>query len=398
MSSALKIELGGTALTPEQAHAQIVHAVRSGRLKKSFEQYQREAYNKAFRAAVDETMAARAEFKAFGGKCPDELKARKRFQSLEARFGTPSADDVHIDALLSGVLADQPQAQFIAPLVLPFLPVSKRSGKIQPLDRRAGKNASFDDNRAPGAPANEIGFALGTRVDYDVENHSVKVPIPNEAVANQDDPIDLEGSAQRYTRDVVLLKHEIRAVTLLTTAANYPTANRLTTTTKWDNADTTNIEPKRDMLTAHNLIRQSCGMPGNRAFLSYPMVQALVVLDDYRQRVQYVSESFDRMLWGKLAEYIDVEEVAIGMAVYDTANPGATASYSDVWPDDCVIYRHDPGTDVHFAYAPAMDVGTAETWDAPDRDRRARFFGYNLECDEIIVTSAHGVHIDDTLT
>lgn len=334
-------------------------------------------------------------------KLPDSVEGMARYQQLTTRYGVPNEADVHIDMLATDYLADLPQGEFIAPLALPFWRVASRTGKIQLLDRRQGKNASFDDSRPPGTAAKQISFALGSRVSYDVDGRGLSVPIPDEVVAQEQDPIKVAQLGARYVREIVMLKHEKRVQTILQTSTNFPSANRIATpTVKWDNVDTSDMEHKDDIDLAQRLIQIACGRRPNTAIMTLQVAQALIRKDDFVRRLQYVEKTFDDTLMQAIGAYLGVDNVLIPTCMEDTADLSGAASYSNVWDDDVVLLVVDPPGigSVGFGVCPATDLGTAMSWRDPNPTTRTDWTALLFDVDEVIVTSEAGAHLADVLT
>ena len=364
-----------------------------------FEQHRKEADE--FRKISDRNGAPPTDWKTidrytalrdrYGNYAPDHVRAE---------YGVPSASDVHVSALLTDVLIDEPQGEFIADLVSPLFPVNKRVNQIPKMDRSAFLNANANVDRAAGEPAKMGSFAYASTTSYAVVNRAFGFAVPDETTQNQDVPYDVPRDTMRAAEEIVRLKREIALKDLLTTAANYPAAHRLSNTLKWDNADPTNVEPRNDVQTLKNLIRLATGRLPNCIILNFPMLQALTRLDDYRTRWQYVSAIDDRTLMDKVASYFDVEHVHVGLAQYNSAAPGQTAVFADVWPDDAVVYRSEaPGLFATFlTFSPCTDPGTVMRWRNPDPSARSENSAFEQDADELIVNSNAGGHIDDNIT
>lgn len=391
---------GAGTVTPEQVGREIHKSIDSGSFRRTVEQLQKEKVRALLRDVLEKSLEARSEWAAATStKSFATLGDAQRAVRVIERFGGPGAGDVHVDATTAGILLDHAQGDFIAPIVMPFKSMAKRSDSIPQIDRRAGKNASFSDAVVPGNAFPGIDWSYGTALSYQVEDHGVRVAVPDAVAANQDDPMDVHREALRYVMEVVLLKHEKRVATLLQTATTFPSAHRLTTTSKWDSSPGV-TEPLADVHTAHDLIRIATGRIANVAVLNYPSALAVMRLDDFRDRIKYVETTFDKTLMARLADWFNVETVAIGMATEDTAVLGQTASYADVWADDVTLLRQEtPGILYNgFGFCPATDVGSVLRTRAAEPTAKSDEVSYSLVCDELTANSSAGVHIDDVLT
>ena len=371
---------------------------------------QAEMLRKARAQQRDAHLAAYREYQTLvkDGRVPANKQELDRYVALREKFeqggytayAVPGPADVHIDEALTNILIDEPAGELIGDLVLPMLPVDRRTNVIRAPDRSHYTQTAWDVTRAPGEPAKTGSYAYGSNVSYSVENRAMGFPVPDESQSNADAPLDPARDAMRIAEGIVRLKREVAVMTLVTTSTTYPSAHRLTTTTKWDNADVTNVEPRNDVQTLHNLIRKACGKVANRILVNFPTAQALTRLDDYRDRFKYVKEITDSVLMAELAAYFNVEQALIGMAVYNSAAPGQTATFTDVWPDDAVLFRTEPPS-LEFSalgFSFCTDPGTVIRWRDADPSARTDKAAFELDCDEKVVNSNAGGHIDDVLT
>ena len=91
----------------------------------------------------------------------------------------PEVSQVHIDVALTNVSVEYRNAAFVAEQIAPPVSVKKQSGKYFVYDPEREAFRQTDDKRAPGAEANEVGFALSTD-SYYAEDHALEAAIPDE--------------------------------------------------------------------------------------------------------------------------------------------------------------------------------------------------------------------------
>lgn len=140
----------------------------------------------------------------------------------------------------------------------------------------------------------------------------------------------------------LMIGREIAAMMLATTAANYPAA---LTQTLVDGVSTLSspggdIESLRR--TAHAAVRTACGKSPNAAAMSKTGFEALCAAPSVVDRIKYTQGR--RAVEEQIANLLGVDELVIGGAIYNTAAEGATASNSDIWPDDLLFFVKNPST------------------------------------------------------
>jgi hypothetical protein len=404
---ALTMPGAGTSLETAEQRAnyfrEMDQAISSGAIRDGLIAMQAERLRARYKAEHESHVVAFEEWVSWKGKFPTNENEAKRYRSLCARFGdTPSDTDVHINRLVTEVLADMPQGEFIAGSALPLLTVAKRSDSIQSLDRAAGKQAAYDDTRAPGAGAKRLPWALGGRTTYTVANHALSAACPDEVQANADDPIKVLALTARYVQETILLKREKRVATLMQTTTNYVSDNRITIGAKWDNADPSlGLARLKEIQGLTNRIRKACGSNPDTFIVDLLSAQAMTRWDDFRNRVQYVSQSFDQTLMGLIGAYVGVKNVLIPFATENTANPGARASDSDVWTDcPVLVFVGDPNPVSYagFGFSPCTNMGTAMNWRDPDPSAQADLVAFSMDCVELALNSSAGGTFDNTIT
>lgn len=122
--------------------------------------------------------------------------------------GQPTAQDVHIDSLLtflSIAYFNEPSA-YIADRVFPVVGVKKQSDLFPKYD----KGNWFRDEaklRAPGTESEGSGWTV-SRDKYFADNYAFHKDIPDEVRDNADDPFDLDADATYFVTDKIRMRRE----------------------------------------------------------------------------------------------------------------------------------------------------------------------------------------------
>ena len=142
----------------------------------------------------------------------------------------------HIDVALSNLAVRYRNARFIADILFPRVPVDRQADKYF-IHRREDLIPETDDVRAATAASKLIKMSLSDDT-YFAPDRSLADLIPAEDVPKPNLPTRRERATQTITQKL-LLNHEIRAATLLTTAANYPAGNKvqLAGNDQWSSTD-----------------------------------------------------------------------------------------------------------------------------------------------------------------
>lgn len=247
-------------------------------------------------------------------------------------MGTYSS--IHINAALADYALKYRPADLIADLVSPVSLRDKPSDSYFTFSQRDVTRIE-DDLVEPTGTANQRKFTTGSAT-YTVKRRALMDFVPLEDIAAQDEPLDLEGDTVEDLYTALMLGREKRVADLVTTAASYATANKVTLGTAWTNSGGT---PIADINTG---IR-ACAMPPN-----------VMVLDEVSWHTLRSHTAIIATLRGtsgatsgqatedEVARYFGLESVYVGKAKYDSANRSATASLAYIWPQGKVLIARIP--------------------------------------------------------
>jgi len=245
-----------------------------------------------------------------------------------SKFGT-----VHIDAALTQVSVGYRNAGFIAERVFPVVPVGKQSDKYFVSGKEIFRVR--DDRRAAGAEARESRWTLSNDTFF-CSGHALKDYVPREDQVNADPQLDLLTDTTEVLTDQVLLAEEAALVTAL--AAGATAASQATT--HWDDDD---VDPFAIIETQKLVIAKKIGKMPNVLAVSAPVASALKLNANVRQLVTGAgSVAAALVTMAQIAAYLEVDEVVVGNAVYDTVNEGQNASLNFVWGEYGLLFYRPP--------------------------------------------------------
>lgn len=247
----------------------------------------------------------------------------------------PLASAVHIDAALTNIATAfiQDNNSYIADKVFPIVPVEHKSNKYF-IYRRGDWFRDEAQLRADATESAGSGYNLDTG-SYLAEEWSLHQDIGEQMRSNADPAVDPDVAATKVLmqkmairRDRFFVNTYLKTGVWTTDMTGQATADS-THVVFWD--DDANGDPFTDIATAQTKILQNTGHLPNVLVLGFPVYQALrkhpLVID----RIKYTSPAYAGKITPQLlAEAFDVEKVLVSTAIYNTANEGATDSYSFV--------------------------------------------------------------------
>jgi hypothetical protein len=251
----------------------------------------------------------------------------------------PLHSDVHVDRPLSNFAVEYSNAKFIASMASPFVPVNNKSDSYFVYTKK-DKFTLPETIRGPKAPANEVDWSTSTST-YGCIDHALRNFLPDAIVANSDSGVDPRRRSTGQLIDLILLAYERVIASKVTTASNYAAAYK-TTLAGADQWGEVTSDPIANVDTA----KAACFLEPNTMILGAEVWNVLkrhaAILDHVKGGATVDKPSL--VSAALVAEIFELDNVLIGRAKYNSANKGATASYSYVWGKDCVLAYIEPGT------------------------------------------------------
>ena len=245
--------------------------------------------------------------------------------------------DIHIDVPLSNVAIAYKPTGFIAEELAPIVGVPKQSDAY-PIWSIADAFRTEEDYRAPKTEANVIESSVSS-AKFFCDNYALKDGISYEDIANADAQwLQLErGYRAESVKDKLYLNWELRTAQLCTSGTNVGSYSA--TASGW--TDYTNSTPLDDVQTAINVVLDTTGYRPNR-----------VVMGEYAWRHFRENTAIQNRLFGtagtqndgrivkqaQVAALLEVEKIMVGRAYYNTTEENQTASLSQLWNDNVLVY------------------------------------------------------------
>lgn len=250
---------------------------------------------------------------------------KKHVESLRKLALTPGIS--HVDTLLSNISLQYANGDFIGDLLMPVVPVDKRSDKYVTFDKRNRMGAP-DDALGPRATANEVFTAWGFD-NYSVRDYGLKGFVDANELANQDDVFDEMVDITEQTAAQIDLRRELRQSALLTNPANYG-ANTLSlgSTVQWDSVGTG--DPIGNLQAMNAALFTGNGAATKKiAFTSLGILNVLANHIKIRGLYQYQSAGLATA--DQIARFFGWDQLVVCEARMDTANEGQNGAYARIW-------------------------------------------------------------------
>jgi len=257
---------------------------------------------------------------------------------MKRKFGA-TAENTHVDALLSNVAINYRPEGMIADLIFPMVPVAKQSD-FYSIFLRSDALRVEESLRAPGTEANEITREVSTAA-YFAKNYALKYGVTIEDRANAD-PIfvqQLLNGRVEYIMDKLMLGWETRIASQVTSTTNVGSSAAVASA--W--SDLTNADPLGDVQAGMDNIQDSTGKRVKR-----------IVFGDLAWRNFRRNTAIRNLIFGvdngggypnvaQVKALLEVDDILIGGAYQNTANEAQAEVLAQVWGDNVLLF-HTPAS------------------------------------------------------
>lgn len=307
--------------------------------------------------------------------------------------------DLHVNVPLSNVAIQYTPTGMIAEQIAPIVTVGKQSDSYN-IWSLADAYRIEEDKRAPATEANVIERSVSSDT-YFAKNYALKDKIPYEDLKNADAAFVMteRGSRVKYIKNKLYLNWEYRVGLQCTSTSNIGSSSAVAS--NWSDEATGNSNPMDDLTTAMLNIEGVTGYMPNRAIFGR------VAWKHFRNHADVIDRLYGNQTGptGRIisvqqaANLLELDQVYIGRAKYNSANEGQTASLTDIWGANVLLYyapmnpsKEEPSFMYSFRW-PVVTNMQAEVFQLPRAKAEEVQLGYYQ--DEKITASTLGFLITD---
>jgi hypothetical protein len=268
----------------------------------------------------------------------------------------PTLYDITVDPVLSNVSMAYQNADYIAERIFPVVPTKKLTGKYYVYDK--AKFRKVNSLRAMGAPAKEVGYGLTVSTAFNCKDHALKELVPDELKDQAESPLSPEIDATENVTERLLIEKEYDLAVYMQNTGNLTNNVTLSGTDQW--SDYQNSDPIGDIETGIESVRSKIFRAANTLVLGQEVWNKLKHHPDLIERIKY--SGFAKFTASALADLLDLKEVIIGSAGYNTANEGQADSLGYIWGKYAWVFYKTPRPGIkqvsfgyHFQYKKSVD-------------------------------------------
>lgn len=228
------------------------------------------------------------------------------------------------------------RTDFIATEVFPIKTVPKAHFKFYQHDK--SNLVEVTTEKSSKAEADKVAYGVFSTTGQAIL-HKLAAEVDPADERDADAPVaDLEAKSAANVMDKLLIRMESLAYTVVSTAANYPSAltTSLTTgTTTWADAGGDPVTICEDAKTA---VRLQCGRIPQSLATSFEVMQKLRYHPSLIDRIKYTGTRLPDEL---IASLVGLERLIVAKAIKNSSAEGIAPVNASIWQDVALIYWHD---------------------------------------------------------
>jgi len=235
----------------------------------------------------------------------------------------PTSQDVHLDAALTNVSVAyfQTQDHFIAGKVFPKVPVTKQSGKYWAYTK-ADWFRDEAEKRADATESAGSGYNVSSTNGYFCDVYAFHKDVGEQTRANYDAPLDPDRDATLFVSQRLLLRGERQWVSEYFSTGVWGTTT--TPSNLWSNYTTS--DPISDVEEGKETVLGGTGFEPNTMVVGYQVWRWLKHHPDIVDRFKHTSSA--SITTDMIAGLLEIDNIYVAKSIYNSAQEGATASYS----------------------------------------------------------------------
>jgi len=288
---------------------------------------------------------------------------------------------IHTDRALSNLSLQYGNGAYIGERLMPVLDVGdgNLSGVYYSYDKRSRLAYPDDELGARGSP-NELSQAVTTGT-YSCKWYGYKEYVDGMTIAAQDAPIDALADATQNLNEAIAFRRELRIATVMTTTGNYSgNTAAIAAGVRWDVAGG---DPIGNIQTAKAALWNGRGPSKLVAFCSLNVMNVLMRHQAFLDIFKYNSSGL--VPASAIANWMGIDEILVSDARKDTANSGATASYSRIWGDVFGLVRVATSPSIRnasFGYTFRAGPPVSAQWQDPTLGPKGGYYGKVAVCED----------------
>lgn len=247
----------------------------------------------------------------------------------------PTISQGRVDVPLTNVLQAYTNQEFLAPMILPSVPVVDESGKIGALENNhlrvySSKRSLYDESE------HRMEFKYTMDDSYQIEYYDREVYLPDRLKNNTRSPFDARRDAGFSVMNTLMLERENALAVALHSTAVLTQNTTLSGTSQF--SDFANSNPDTVIETGRTAIFEATGREANSMLISRKTFNTLKRHPFFLEMVRGISVLDGAKLATLMKDFFELENLYVSKGIKITSNEGQTETKGKVWQDDIVLF------------------------------------------------------------
>jgi hypothetical protein len=276
----------------------------------------------------------------------------------QRNYAYPIGTGGHLSVPLSNLAVEAfstDESQFIAPQVMPTVPVDKQTDRYYTIESNEFLRVSgTGDIRAPKALARRVEFTVSCD-SYFANNYALAAENALEDIVNADAAIRLSENSVRMVVTALRRNWEVRVANLVTSISNVGSGVVLAGAAKWGDPSS---DPIADIRTGQAFMMSRVGVPPNVMIIDWNTLTVVkrhpALIDLYK----YVEGG--ELTDANLASAFGVQKVLVGTGYKNVSVEGSANSIVPIWGNSVVLAHVGQATGMQ-----SMTFGLSFRWRNP---------------------------------
>lgn len=273
----------------------------------------------------------------------------------------PTISQGRVDVPLTNVLQAYTNDQFIAPLILPAVPVVDESGLIGALENNhlrvySSKRALYDEGE------HRMEFKYTKDDTYQIDFYDREVYLPDRLKNNTKSPFDARRDAGFSVMQALMLERENALATALHSTAVLTQNTTLSGTSQF--SDFANSNPDTVIETGRTAVHDAIGREANSMVIGRQVFNTLKRHPFFLEMVKGISVLDGAKLMQLIKDFFELENVYVASGIKVTSNEGQTETKGKVWSNDIVLFYKPARASLYepsFGYQLTLAGGNTRT-------------------------------------
>lgn len=211
---------------------------------------------------------------------------------------------------------------------LPLMPVDLQAATFAKITRESLLR-NEDATRGQGGDYNRTNYAAEDDT-YVCKEYGLEHEIKDDERSKYANDFDADAVGAEFLTNQLMRIQEKRIADLLFNATTFSGfTGQTASNVAWATAATAN--PQADVLAAQEIVRSNTGLEPRSMAIGKATYYDLLRVDEIADRIQYTAVPTVAAKLAILADYLNLDEVLVGDAVYNSADEGLAHSGSDIW-------------------------------------------------------------------